>query len=116
MTAKKSINIECKRCCNEAANWRAVCASYDCPIHFSHTKGSSVRKIKEFCLQCVPEKSVFGVKACDGKYFDGSICVLLPFRMGKNPNRKKRQLTDVERSAMRLRLAKKPLSGSPTVV
>ena len=110
MTAKQSITAECRRCCGGTGNWKSVCASYDCPIHFSQPKGSSVRKIKGFCLQCVPERSVFGVKACDGKYHDGEICDLLPYRNGKNPNRKKRQFSDAERDAMRSRLVRKPLA------
>ena len=98
MTAKQSIIAECRRCCGGAGNWKSVCASYDCPIHFSQPKGASVRKIKAFCLQCVPERSVFGVKACEGKYLDGKICDLHPYRNGKNPNRAKRVWTAEQRS------------------
>lgn len=102
MTAKQAINQECKRCCGNVQNWREVCNTPECAIYFAREGGgSSVRRIKEFCLKCNPLKSVFGVKDCDGRYFAGSLCVLHEYRLGKNPNRVKRVWTDAERDVMR---------------
>ncbi|MBT9175540.1 MAG: hypothetical protein DDT22_01220 [candidate division WS2 bacterium] len=115
MTAKQAINQECRRCCGGANDWRSVCATPDCAIHFTKRKGSSVQKIKKFCLKCNPKQRLQGVRECDGRYFDGSICVLHPFRLGKNPNRPKRVFTAEQRAVMRLNLSKNPRRGASTV-
>lgn len=107
MTARQAINQECKHCCGDAKNWREVCNTPDCAIYFAREGGgSSVRKIKDFCYKCNPLQSYQGIKNCDGKYFDGSICVLRPFRFGKNPNRVKRVWTDAERDVARQGMVK----------
>jgi hypothetical protein len=108
MTAKQAINTECRRCCGEAAQWRNVCASDECPIHFTRDRGSSVRRIKEFCIKCNPKQTLQGSRECDGLYFDGSTCVLHPFREGRNPQRPKgRVWTPEMRDIARRRFARK---------
>ncbi|MBT9165330.1 MAG: hypothetical protein DDT23_01347 [candidate division WS2 bacterium] len=114
MTARQAIEQECKRCCGEAWNWRSICAIPNCAIHFTKRRGSSVQKIKKFCLKCNPKQNLQGIRECDGKYFDGLICVLHPFRFGKNPNRPKRVFTTEQRAAMRLNLSKNIGRGAST--
>ena len=83
MTPKKAVMAECRRCLNVKA-FRG-CADEMCKLN--DTSLSPVKRIKAHCLTCCPEKSIYGVKACDGKYFDGTICVLHVYRLGKNPKR-----------------------------
>jgi hypothetical protein len=102
MTARQAINTECRRCCGDARDWRNVCASPDCPIHFTRETGSSVRRIKDFCIKCNPKQTLQGSRECDGLYFDGSVCVVHVYREGKNPQRPKgrawtSEMRDVQR-------------------
>ncbi len=113
MTAKQAINTECRKCCGDAKQWRDVCASPDCAIHFTREIGSSVRRIKEFCIKCNPEQNLQGSRECDGRYFGGSVCALHPFRLGRNPERPKRVWTDKQREAQRLFLLRTLSSKRP---
>lgn len=81
LTPKKVIAVECRRCLNVQAF--KGCISESCKLN--DISLTPIKKIKSHCLICCPEQSVYGVKSCDGKYTDGSICILHPFRLGKNP-------------------------------
>jgi len=63
------------------------CSSEDCKLNDFNL--SFVKRIKSHCLDCVPEQSVYGVKACNGKILNPvpHICPLHEFRLGKNPKR-----------------------------
>lgn len=58
-----------------------------------------VKAIRKFCLECCLE-SAAEVKACPCQG-----CALYPFRLGKNPYRAKRQMTDEQKEAAKIRLA-----------
>lgn len=58
-----------------------------------------VKAIREFCIDCcggVPGE----VKTCTS-----ANCALHPFRLGKNPYRAKREMTDEQKEAAKVRLA-----------
>ncbi len=59
-----------------------------------------VKAIREFCLDCCGDSPV-GVKECTSVN-----CALHPFRLGKNPFRTKREMTDEQKEAAKIRLAK----------
>jgi hypothetical protein len=59
----------------------------------------SVKAIREFCLDCCGGSSVM-VKGCSAPD-----CALYAFRLGKNPYRAKREMTEEQREAARIRLA-----------
>lgn len=58
-----------------------------------------VKAIREFCLECCGD-SPSGVKECNSVK-----CALHPFRLGKNPYRTKREMTDEQKEAAKIRLA-----------
>lgn len=58
-----------------------------------------VKAIRAFCLECSNGSST-EVKECPR-----TICPLYSFRFGKNPHRKRRELTEEERQVLRDRLA-----------
>lgn len=58
-----------------------------------------VKAIRLFCLDCCGD-SASAVKECEAK-----CCALYPFRLGKNPYRAKRELTDEQKEAAKIRLA-----------
>ena len=61
-----------------------------------------VKAIRAFCVECC------GGSANEVKTCTAPNCALFPFRLGKNPYRSKRELTDEQKaaSAERLRLAR----------
>lgn len=63
-------------------------------------KDFQLRAIRAKCIDCSGE-SVAEVRACAL-----ADCPLHPYRMGRNPNRKGREMTDAERAACVERLAK----------
>ena len=67
-----------------------------------------VKAIRAFCLDCCGGSSMM-VKGCSAPD-----CALYPFRLGKNPYRKPRELSEEERQALRERMAaaRKCLSNS----
>ena len=69
-----------------------------------------VKAIRAYCLECTCG-STAEVKLCP---IDD--CPLFPFRFGKNPYRKQREMTEEERRALadRLKEAKKNLDNSVT--
>lgn len=58
-----------------------------------------VKAIREFCIDCNGGSSS-EVKLCTAKN-----CALYPFRLGKNPYRAKREMTDEQKEAAKIRLA-----------
>lgn len=58
-----------------------------------------VKAIKEFCFACSGD-SAAEVKACTV-----TTCALHPFRLGKNPFRTKREMTEEQKEAAKVRLA-----------
>lgn len=58
-----------------------------------------VKAVREFCLACCGD-SPSAVKECTSIN-----CALYPFRLGKNPFRAKREMTDDQREAAKTRLA-----------
>lgn len=67
-----------------------------------------VKAIRAFCLEC-SGGSTYEVKWCPRE-----VCPLYPFRMGKNPYRQRREITEEEKQALadRLREAKKSIGIS----
>jgi len=59
-----------------------------------------VRTIRKFCLECMSGQ-YSEVEACKSER-----CWLFPYRMGKNPKRKKRQLTEQQKAKLRENLKK----------
>lgn len=62
-------------------------------------KVSSLKAIREYCLDCSSSSHI--VKTCNI-----NDCPLYEFRLGKNPNYKKRDLTEEQREVMAERLRK----------
>ena len=58
-----------------------------------------VKAIRCFCLDCCGD-SAAAVKECTAKD-----CALYPFRLGTNPYRTKRELTEEQKEAAKIRLA-----------
>lgn len=67
-----------------------------------------VKAIRAFCLECSCG-STAEVKECPRQ-----VCPLYPFRMGKNPYRQRREISEEEKRALadRLREARKNIGGS----
>ena len=67
-----------------------------------------VKAIRAFCLEC-SSGHVSEVKFCPMEK-----CPLYPFRMGKNPYRQRREMTEEEKRVLadRLREARKNIGGS----
>lgn len=63
------------------------------------SKTNPVKAIREFCLDCCGGSSAM-VKGCSAPD-----CALYAFRFGKNPYRTKREMTEEQREAARIRLA-----------
>lgn len=59
-----------------------------------------VKAIRAFCMECSNGSST-EVKCCPR-----NVCPLYPFRFGKNPYRKPRELTEEERQVLRDRMSK----------
>lgn len=58
-----------------------------------------VKAIREFCLDCC------GNSAADVKGCANVKCALHPFRLGKNPYRSKREMSEEQKEALRVRIA-----------
>lgn len=61
---------------------------------------SVLKAVRAKCLDCCAGQ-VMEVRDCELTH-----CALHPYRMGRNPFRKKRELTDEQRAEMAARLAK----------
>lgn len=105
MTAAQAVKAECKLCSN--TKLFHGCASAICELNAKHK--STVRMIKAHCLTCIPAGSHHAVKECDGRVYSKGLvafCNLHPFRLGKNPNRKKKHLTEEQKARLRINLVK----------
>lgn len=58
-----------------------------------------VKAIRDFCLECCGGSPSM-VKECNS-----ANCALHPFRLGKNPYRSKREMTEEQKEACKIRLA-----------
>ena len=58
-----------------------------------------VKAIREHCIEC------FGGHVSEVKSCTNTKCALYPFRMGKNPYRQKREMSEDQKEAARERLA-----------
>ena len=101
MTAIQAVKKECQKCMNNKRF--PSCISTMCVLNKRKDYKSTLRMIKAHCLTCIPEGSIFAVKLCDTPN-----CNLWSYRLGKNPNRKKRQFSDKQRAEIRARFVKKP--------
>lgn len=61
-------------------------------------KTNPVKAIRAYCLECS------GGQPSEVKYCPVEKCPLYPFRLGKNPFRQRREMTDDERKALGERL------------
>ena len=59
-----------------------------------------VKAIREFCVECCCCGSTNAVKECTS-----TNCALYEFRFGRNPYRAKRELTEEQKEAAKIRLA-----------
>lgn len=84
MTPLQSIRAECRRC---KGGQLFRCESTTCSLNLA---GRPLPKIKAHCRECNGDDHP---KECTGKLLDGGTCHLYPFRLGKNPNAKKRTLS-----------------------
>lgn len=64
------------------------------------SRTTAIKAIRQKCLDCSGE-SMAEVRMCDIEN-----CPLHPFRMGKNPNIGRREMSDAQRAAVNERLAK----------
>jgi len=64
------------------------CTSEECSLNKPGL--TALKRIKSHCLKCVPEQSIYGVRACTGEILNPEphICPLHPFRLGTNPHLK----------------------------
>jgi len=85
MTPTKAIRIECLYCRNGQIYYK--CKS-DCEL--KNKKLSPLKRIKGYCLNCTPEHSYQGVRACKGEFLNPELhkCPLHLYRLGKNPTLK----------------------------
>ena len=66
-----------------------------------------VKAIRAFCVDC------FGGQAKEVARCNSTICPLHPFRFGKNPYRAKRELTEEQKEAAKIRLAEARKKKAP---
>ena len=67
-----------------------------------------VKAIRAFCLECS------GDSTSEVKWCPREVCPLYPFRLGKNPYRQRREMTEEEKRVLadRLREARKNVGSS----
>lgn len=94
LTPKQAWTKECRWCSNCPPG---RCLTTVCKLSPVFIFPSTLKRIKAHCQECAGED---GPKTCDGKLerpnANGNICFLHPFRLGKNPSRKKRTLSNPE--------------------
>jgi len=75
---------ECRNCLN-TDRLMNPCESRVCELN--KTGKSILKRIKAHCISCVPEQTIYGVKACTGQVINPTphICPLWSFRLGRNP-------------------------------
>jgi hypothetical protein len=121
ITAKQAILKECQDCCG-TVQFRSMCSSPNCALSEAREfkSSSSVKRIKTHCLECCPEKTIHGVKDCDGKLIGGvtgdpRICHLHPFREGKNPFKPKRAIPETQKQLLLTHRFVKNVRGEASV-
>jgi hypothetical protein len=62
LTPEQAIEKECHWCMNGRD---AECRYIDCPL--KNGKLNPLKKIRDYCLSCVPEQDMNGVKQCTGE-------------------------------------------------
>lgn len=79
ISPEQAINKECRSCMNGPFS---VCKDTDCPL--KNDKLKPLKRIQNYCLRCVPEQNMNGVKQCNGEILNPEIhmCSLHPFRLG----------------------------------
>ena len=89
MTAVAAIRFECNICMQVNSGGFQKCKSNFCA--FKGGKGSKVKRIRQFCMDCVASSDK--VRECKGEItnFELRKCEFHPFRFGKNPSRPKRK-------------------------
>ena len=90
----KSVRAYCLECRLNNPKEVRLCSAKDCSLHpYRSCKGNlSVRTIKRYCMQC-GEPSIFAVQKCEFNGTKGQkLCPLYIYRLGKNPNRKGRNV------------------------
>jgi hypothetical protein len=97
----------CVCCGSVIPEGRQVCPSCEAKIE-SKVITNPVKAIREKCLDCCCG-STADVKDCSVKN-----CPLYPFRMGKNPYRQRREMTEEEKQVLvdRLKEARKSIGSS----
>lgn len=119
MTAKQAIAKECQSCTGNKY-YTTVCCSPECALSPAREFKSSLRRIKAHCTECNPSKTIIGIKDCGGDRLIGGFvgdvheCNLYPFRLGKNPFKPKRELSEAQRRTIeRLRTSQEKHKGTP---
>lgn len=76
---EQAINKECHWCMNGPFS---ACRDTDCPL--KNVKLKPLKRIQHYCISCVPEQNMNGVKQCNGEILSPEfhICSLHPFRLG----------------------------------
>jgi hypothetical protein len=86
MSITALIKAQCDFCINRQKGERRIkCHSAACKLN--DLSVTPLKRIKAFCLECVPEGNLKAVKECSGRLLNGCSCSLHFFRLGKNPNR-----------------------------
>lgn len=72
------------------------------------TNTNPLKAIRAFCLECS------GDSTSEVKFCPREVCPLFPFRLGKNPYRTKREMTEEEKKVLadRLKEARKNIGNS----
>lgn len=91
MTPTKAIKLECSHCKND---FKFQCENKVCRLN--NKKLFTLKRIKSYCLTCVLDQNIRGVKNCDGKVLtpEPRICPLHPYGLGHNPKLKGRGNAD----------------------
>ncbi len=80
LSPEQTIQRQCRWCMN---NQSTACRNNDCPLRNENLK--PLERIQNYCLRCVPEQDINGVKQCTGEILSPKfhICSLHTFRLGK---------------------------------
>jgi len=96
MTPKQAILAECQLC-KGGGRWK--CESKICTLN--RLGWSALRRIRGHCIECNGDDRPVN---CTGRLLLGGMCVLHPFRLGKNPYSKVQTLSPERRVAAIARL------------
>ena len=89
ITPLQAIQKECRYCHNSTQYNRANCNSELCKLSLLNDFKSNLKRIKSYCIACIPEQSLQGVRKCDGKILNPEphLCPLRSFKLGKSLKR-----------------------------